>query len=134
MSDLMASIGRVQLSKIEYFKNIRQNCVYNYIEEFSKIPEIGILKLNYQDIIPHIFSIKILNGKVDLFRNYLLSNNIQFGMHYQPCHTVNFYKTKYNLHSAEKLHKQLVSIPLHPSLTESEVNFVIEKIKAFFTK
>ena len=91
MSEIQAAIGRVQLKRFPEFKRIRQSLAKRYYEKLKDIPYIELLNHNYDEVVPHIFPIKIVNGKRDELRQYLLSKNIECGIHYYPNHLLSFY-------------------------------------------
>ena len=133
MSNLFAAIGRVQLKRFPEFKRIRQSLAKRYYEKLKGIPYIKLLNHNYDEVVPHIFPIKIVNGKRDELRQYLLSKNIECGIHYYPNHLLSFYgNRKGELPVTEKLYNQLLTLPLHPDLTKEDQDRVIYEVKNFF--
>ena len=133
MSNLFAAIGRVQLKRFPEFRRIRQGLAKRYCEKLKDAPYIGLLNRNYDEIVPHIFPVKILNRRRDELREYLLSKNIECGIHYYPNHLLSFYgNRKGELPVTEKLYNQLLTLPLHPDLTEEDQNRVIYEVKNFF--
>lgn len=133
MSNLFAAIGRVQLKRFPEFKRIRQSLAKRYCEKLKDISYVKLLNHNYDEVVPHIFPIKIINGKRDELRQYLLSKNIECGIHYYPNHLLSFYgNRKGELPVTEKLYNQLLTLPLHPDLTEEDQDRVIYEVKNFF--
>jgi len=61
----------------------------------------------------------------------MLENNIQTGIHYQPVHLMSFYRGQYKLPNTEKAGKEIVSLPMHPNLTDSDVSQVIKFTNKF---
>lgn len=132
MSNLFAAIGRVQLKRFPEFKRIRQSLAKRYCEKLKEIPCIELLNHNYDEIVPHIFPIKILNGKRDELRQYLLSKNIECGIHYYPNHLLKYYNNpKIKLPITEKLYRQLLTLPLHPNLTEEQQDRIVYEVESF---
>jgi dTDP-4-amino-4,6-dideoxygalactose transaminase len=131
MSNIMAAIGRVQLQRINEFKQKRQKIAKNYISRLE-IDEIEFLKLDYDNIIPHIFVIKV-KDRNNLIK-YLIKNCIECGIHYKPNHLLTKYRTNYSLPVAERLYEKIISLPCHYDLTEEQQNFVINKVKEFYGK
>src|SRR5690606_34991270 len=80
----------------------------------------------------HIFPVRVENRAV--FQNHLLQHEIHTLIHYPiPPHKQ---EAMYELHGlqltiSELIHQQIVSIPLNPSLTVDEQDFIIEKINGF---
>ena len=64
-------------------------------------------------------------------RENLLKNGIETGMHYQPNHLLKLYNKKNNkLKNTEDIHGKLLTLPLHPDLEISDVDFITEKISS----
>lgn len=132
MSDIMAAIGRTQLRKISQFKHKRQHIVSKYLRELSCIPELIFLELDYENILPHIFVVRVLNNKRDELKEYLHQHNIETGIHYKPNHLHSYYKTNYALKNAELIYQEILTLPLHVGLHEEEQNQVIQLMKRYF--
>lgn len=129
MGNLCAAIGRAQLSRIDFIRNIRCAIAARYMEELSGLNHIKLLPINYETAIPHIFPI-IVNDKLrDDLKEYLLSNEIGCGVQYKPNHLLTYFNRGYSLPNAERLYEQLLSIPLHPCLSNDNVTKVIDVIK-----
>ena len=69
------------------------------------------------------------------FTNYLLSNGIEFGLHYP--HSINqmkFFKENFGIkkfRNADSLARECVSLPIDPMLTTKEVNYIIKTVNKF---
>jgi len=131
MSDINAAIGRAQLRKISGFKERRRNIVREYTKNLKNISIITLLELDYENIMPHIFVIRVLNQKRDGLKNYLQEYNIETGIHYRPNHLLTRYKTKYSLEKAEKIYQEILTLPLHVGITEQEQENIISLIKEY---
>lgn len=134
MSNLMAAIGREQLKKISRFSQCRQTSVARYRREFAGLASLSFLDLDYENIVPHIFVVRILNGRRDELMDHLRENDIECGVHYQPNHVLNYFKTDYPLPITEKLTSEFLTLPLHAEITEDELTKVINTVKYFFGK
>ena len=130
MSNIMAAIGIAQIERIEFFKQKRQEIVRKYIAELKEVGSISFLNFNYNEIIPHIFVIKAKNR--DKLREYLLSCDIECGIHYKPNHLLNKFSSGYSLPKTESIYEEIISIPCHYDLAYDEQDFVIQKIKEFY--
>lgn len=131
MGNLCASIGRAQLSRIDFIRNIRCSIVARYTNELSDLKHIKLLPINYETAIPHIFPILVKDYLRDDLRQYLLSNDIGCGVQYKLNHLLTYFNRGYSLPRAEHLYEQLLSIPIHPCLSNDNVTKVIETIKAW---
>ena len=61
----------------------------------------------------------------------MTKNNIQVGIHYKPVHQMSLYKTKTKLPNTEQMGKTIVSLPMHPNLSDSDVDRVIDSVNKF---
>lgn len=130
MSNIFAAIGREQLKKINFIKEKRQEIVNHYVNNLQVISNIEILDFDFDDIISHIFVIK--TSKRDELREYLLSKNIECGIHYKPNHLLTKYKSKYELPITQKVYEEILTLPCQLDLKKEEQDFVIKTIKEFF--
>ncbi|MDB4216817.1 DegT/DnrJ/EryC1/StrS family aminotransferase [Candidatus Pelagibacter sp.] len=126
-------IGASLLEKIKYLKQdirlrIKISKFYKKelnIKKFSKFDE-KIKKHSY-----HLFAIRV--KKRDLFMKYLNQQNIQSAIHYSyvlpKLEIFKKYSKKIeNFKVAEKLSKELVSIPIYPELSKKEQIYVVKSI------
>ncbi|NQT49994.1 DegT/DnrJ/EryC1/StrS family aminotransferase [Candidatus Kuenenbacteria bacterium] len=134
MSNIFAAIGLVQLSRLDNeFKPKRQQLATQYYSELQNITKIQLFENDFDRILPHIFPIRILNSKRDALRQHLLENNIECGIHYYPNHLLSYFKVNNErLSITEEVYSQLLSLPLHPEITNNQQEFIINKIKQFF--
>ena len=130
MGNLCAAIGRAQLARFDEIAERRQRYAQMYAESLSSIKNIKLLPINYKTAVPHIFPIIVEDR--DALKAYLISNGIACGTQYKPNHLLSFFNLGYSLPNAERLYSQLLSIPLHPLLTDDDVLFIITTIKSFF--
>lgn len=131
MSNLMAAIGREQLKKLPVFAAHRRQCVANYIKAFKGVAGIQLLDFDHRQIVPHIFCVRIVNGKRNDLLDYLRAQNIECGVHYHPNHKLEFFRSSYSLPIAEKLVQELISLPLHSELSSEEQERVIAAVQGF---
>jgi dTDP-4-amino-4,6-dideoxygalactose transaminase len=131
MSNINAAIGIEQLKRIDFFKEKRQLIAKQYIEILSPINEVKFLNLNYEEIVPHIFVIKVKNR--DGLRDYLLKSGIECGVHYKPNHMLKMYSNPLvTLSITESLYSKIISLPCHVDLSLLEQDYVIQKIGEFY--
>jgi len=134
MSNILAAIGSVQLSRFENeFRPKRIALAKQYRERLKSVEQIQLLQGEPGDIVPHIFSVRVLNGQRDALRQYLTEQEIQTGIHYLPNHLLTYYGAKKGtLPITEQFYREIISLPLHPGLTACEMNNVLQAINKFF--
>ena len=68
---------------------------------------------------------------LDKFRKELTSKGIETGTHYKPIHKMSFYKSSKKILNTEKAAKEIVTIPIHPNLTQPQLDYIIKSINKF---
>jgi len=139
MSDITAALGIAQLGKIDKLIEMRRRNAERLSTKLSGIAEIetpcspdGFFHV-YQ-----MYTIKVREGREtrDALLAYLTEKGIMAKVYFHPVHLAHFYKEKlgYNeeLPVTERLSEQVLTLPMYPSLTEGEVDYVAEVVGAFF--
>lgn len=137
MSNLTASLGISQLSKVEKIINMRINVAQNYLDRLKNINDI--LLPNVPENGRHVFQLFSIRTN-ESFRNdlitFLKSKGISSKIYFSPVHQTHFYKTvlKYDvqLPVTETISKETLSLPIYPTMTVEEQDYVIEMIQRFF--
>ena len=81
------------------------------------------------EIIPHIFPIRVQLGMRDELKLVLENHKIPTGIHYKPNHLLTFFGNgKLSLPVTEKLYKELLTLPLHPEISKEQVNFIVKSL------
>ncbi len=134
MSDVMASIGRAQLKKSDEMFERRKEIREAYVQAFRMAPKIELYDIDTDntELVPHIFPIKVEQS--DLLIKHLLSRGIQAGKHYQPNHFLTFYKKDRNLPNVDKISSMNVSLPIHPSISNNDLELIINNVIGFFSE
>jgi len=133
MNDIAAAIGLVQLSKLEKANSRRKEIVQRYNEAFREMDWIRIpVEKTYGRSACHNYVIKVMRGRRDKLIEYLAANGISASVHYIPSHLYQIYRPYYRkLRITESVWKTLVTLPLFPDLTDEQVYYVINKVRAF---
>ena len=127
MSNIMAAIGRVQLARLEgEFAPARKRLAAIYRECLAHTPNLRFFSSDpADDIVPHIMPVCIAAGRRDALKATLAAAGIPTGMHYKPGHLLARYGGgQPSLPITEALYDELLSLPLHPGLSEAEVRQV----------
>lgn len=130
MSNLLAAVGRVQLGRFEReFKPRRVELARRYDEMLAEMPDVRTLSHEYGPVVPWSFPVFIGGGRRDGVREALAAEGIETGIGYKPNHTL----TKYGggavtLPVAERLYDEVLTLPLHPLLTDDEQESVVDAL------
>jgi len=81
-----------------------------------------------------LFIVKVDKNR-DSFALELKNEGVEVGLHYIPLHFLTYYKNKYSLKInnfpvALTCYQQFMSLPIYPSMSDADVEFVIEKVKS----
>jgi dTDP-4-amino-4,6-dideoxygalactose transaminase len=136
LSNLFAAIGRVQLRRFEgEFKPRRITLAQRYRAALTGTANLQLLHGDPGPIVPHIFPIRVLNGKRDGLRQFLLDRGIECGIHYKPNHLLSLYGGgRERLPVTERLYEELLTLPLHAALRDEEIDQVIGAVREFFSQ
>lgn len=139
MTDIAASLGLVQLKRCEELLRKRALIAKKYDEAFAKIKGIkSLAKLSYGATSWHLYVIKVNESQAgigrDQFIEELKKRNIGASVHFIPLHLHPYWKNTYKLEekdfpSASAIYKEIVSLPIFPDMTDSDILDVIEAIK-----
>jgi len=130
MSNIFAALGRVQLQRfIGEFAPKRVQLAQQYVKRLQDVPGIKLLNIELGAVVPHIQVVRILKGLRDEVRSALEKNSIPSGIHYKPNHLLSFYGGGKNLLPVtEQVYKELLTLPLHPGLSVSDVDSVCDVV------
>lgn len=139
-TDINAAIALEQLKKIDGFNSKRIENSKKLAEGLRDISGLVIPRVNENNKhVFHQYTIRITDEfkhSRDELVAYLRENEINCGIYYpKPLHLhPHFMKLGYkegDFPVAEKMSKQVISLPVHPSLSVQDVNFVINKIQDY---
>lgn len=130
MSEIMAAIGRVQLSRFKEFAERRVILAKNYQKAFNLMQGVRSFNFDYGNIVPHIFVLIIENENRDKIKEFLTSKNIEVGIHYMPNHLLSFFKqNRSSFPNAESLYQKVITLPLHPKISDEQQKYIIDKVQ-----
>jgi dTDP-4-amino-4,6-dideoxygalactose transaminase len=132
MSNIMAAIGVEQLKRFSELSKKRQKLAKRYNQLFNDHPSIQPVLRNYKTVVPHIYVVRICGMKDrKRIQQKMLKKGIQVGHHYQPNHWLSLYKNdeSQSLPVTDSVFPELMSLPLHPDLTEEDINYIVTELK-----
>lgn len=128
MDALQAEVLTIKLSKLKSWNARRHEIAFKYIEKFT---EKGFEVLFQNDAYQsawHLFVVRV--GNREEIQTNFKEVEIETGIHYPvPLHKQPALKNMFSgltLPVTEKLAEEIISLPLHPYLTEDEVSKIIE--------
>ena len=137
LTDFQAALGLSQLKRADEGLKRRQKIAVRYNEAFKRIADIQTPYAS-PDVFHayHLYIIQVPD-RLDLY-NCLHENGIYAQVHYIPLHLMPYYREQGNkpgdLPVAEKYYSRCLSLPMFPTLTDEEQEYVIKKIEYYFNK
>lgn len=133
-NEIQAAIGREQLKKLKSFNSRRREIAALYVDRLKTLPIILPEEMKWAYHVYHLFVIRVENR--DRLAEFLLKNGIGTGIHYPvPCHLQPAVKGKVRggrLPKTEAYCHEILSLPIHPMLSNKEVDYICEKTRNFF--
>jgi len=120
MNEFSAAIGLIQLSRLDKTNRKRISIAKQYSREIhleNKMPFDS--HCSY-----HLYWIRVKNRKN--FMKKMKTFGIETGIHYNPIHKMSYYKNRKKLPLTERVGKEVVTIPIHPNLSQNEINLIIK--------
>ncbi len=138
MPDLQAALGLVQLKRLPAMQARRRQVAAAYTAAFAGL---GAFDLPTErpgcESAWHLYPLRLRPGALDLDRDGFIDamreRNIGTSVHFIPVHTFTYYREKYGYRPedfpvAMGESERLVTIPLHPGLTDAEVADVVAAV------
>lgn len=144
MTDIQASLGLRQLEKLETMQNIRQKHIRMYKEAFEGLKEITIQgEREGTKHSRHLFVIRINKEHTNVSRQNFVKKmkdlNIGTSVHFIPIHYHPYYKKTLSYKEGdfpvtESVYEDVVSLPVYPSMTKDDTEYVIDAVYHIFEK
>jgi dTDP-4-amino-4,6-dideoxygalactose transaminase len=138
MTDLQAALGLRQLEKLEGFQRRRREIVARYTHAFADAPAIEPpVEQPGVSSAWHLYVIRLRLERLSIDRNSfieeLAARNIGTSVHFIPVHLHPYYRDRYgyapeDFPVAYDAYHRIISLPLHPRLSDEDVDDVIEAV------
>lgn len=141
MTDMQASLGIHQLRKLESFLAIREQYAAIYDEAFTDMPEITLQPRSGGEGDRHalhlyllILNLERLSADRDTIVSALRAENVGAAIHYKAIHLHPYYRQRFGYRggefpNAEFASERILSLPLSPKMTRSDVDDVIQAVR-----
>lgn len=143
MFDIQAALGLVQLSRMEEMQARRLAIAARYQEEFGKIDAVE------PPFVPeftthcwHLYVLRIVPELLTIDRDRFIvelnERNVGTSVHFIPTHTMTAFRKlgwkEGDFPMAEKHFERIISLPLYPSMTDEQVQYVIDAVRDIVEK
>jgi dTDP-4-amino-4,6-dideoxygalactose transaminase len=142
MTDIAASLGLVQLRKLDGMWRRRDQIARRYLTAFADLPlQLPATPLPGDTHGWHLFIVQLLPDAPltrDGFITAMNARRIQCGVHYPPLHRHSFWRSTLGVEpgafpEAEKVFSRTVTLPLFSAMSDEEVNYVIDAVRSLLT-
>ena len=137
MSNITAALGIAQLRKADEIIEMRRKNVEYLAAQLKDIEDVTTPKTpkDYYNVY-QMFTMRISATIRDDLIKYLADKGVMTKVYFPPIHLTDFYKNKLrcinNLPVTEELSSKVLTLPMHPTLTDEEMDYMSDEIKNFF--
>lgn len=137
INTINAAIGRIQLKYLENWNEKRRKIAEKYNKKLEGIGDL-ILPPKGNSKIKPVYHLYVVRTKYrDQLKEFLEKKGVECGIHYPlpihlqpPYEQMGFHKGMFP--NAEKCAKEVLSLPMHPNLTDEEIEYIVSCIEEFF--
>ncbi len=141
MSDISAALGVAQINKIEKLIQVRRGKASYLNHRLSSIPEITPpCEPDGSRHVYQMYTIRLRSGtQRDRLMQWLTARGIGCKVNFYPIHLTSFYKNKFgykegDLPSTEKISSEVLTLPMFPSISDEDLDYIAETIEQFFAR
>jgi len=144
MTDIQAALGIHQLRKLDSFIATRQHYARLYDQAFGDLPEVKTpITHSDRSHVYHLYVIRLNLERLTIDRAQFIEElkalNIGTSVHFIPVHLHPFYREAFGYRPgdfpvAERLYKQIISLPLFPRMSENDIQDVIDAVKIIISR
>ncbi|KKL69029.1 hypothetical protein LCGC14_2119030, partial [marine sediment metagenome] len=139
MTDIAASLGIHQLARCDEFHQHRRRCARRYDAGFADMPELTVPHtMSGVEHARHLYVIQLEPDRSPIDRDGMIRElhraGIGTSVHYMPLHMHPYYRDTFgyrpdDLPTAAAAYRRIISLPIYPSLTDAEVDHVVDTVK-----
>ena len=134
ISTITAALGLSQFRKLDTVIEMRRKNAEYLTKGLSRIGNITppFVPRGYHHIY-QMYTVKVDEGRDEL-RNHLTEKGITTKVYFDPIHLTSFYRKEFGYEAGElpvteKLSGQVLTLPMYPTLTVEEMNYMLESIE-----
>lgn len=138
LSNILAALGLAQIRKVDKIIEMRREKASALTKGLGKIKNITTptSPANCYHVY-QLYTIRVKDGSRDNLIEHLMQNGIASKIYFNPVHLTKFYKEKFGFRGGElpvteKVSKEVLSLPIYPTMTRKELNYIIRVVTEFF--
>lgn len=140
MSNIQAALLIPQLERLERYRARREEICLRYQQAFASLPGVG-----FPDVLPrttsarHLFTIWVEAGARDAVIAELQRRGVSVAVNYRAIHLLKYYREQFGFRRgdfpvAERIGDSTITLPLYPSLSAEEVDYIISTVQRVVSK
>lgn len=134
LTDFQAALGLSQLSRADYGLERRRDIAGKYAQAFTGKPFVRRQAGVEEGHAYHLYILEV-EERLGLY-NHLRNKNIYAQIHYIPLHLMPYYRKKGwregDMPAAEAYYSGCISLPMYPTLSDEEQQYVVETVCNFY--
>ncbi len=139
LDELQAAILRVKLPHLDSWNQRRRENAARYDRMLVEagVPVVPLTLRDYGESAMHLYIVKVDATRRDALIDYLKAHGVAAMIHYPiPVHLQQAYSflglREGTYPEAERLAKEIVTLPMYPELREEQARMVVDAIRGFF--
>ena len=144
MFDIQAALGLIQLRRLEEMQEKRLKIADRYQKAFGAIDAVDPPFVpEYATHCWHLYVLRVVPELLTIDRDRFIvelnERNVGTSVHFIPVHNMSLYRNRFgykesDLPNAQKHFERIISLPLYPSMTDEEVQYVIDAVRDIVEK
>ena len=131
MTEMCAAIGIEQLKKLEKFNSVRIENARFLTEQLYGLEHVSVpvVREGTKHVF-HQYTIRILNDHRDDVQKFMKDKGIDTRVFYPvPIHRQEFYSAGETYPETEKAAAEVLSLPVHPALSQEDLVYIVKSLK-----
>lgn len=144
MFDIQAALGLHQLARLEEMQAKRLSIAARYQETFCKMDALDMPEVpEYTTHSWHLYVMRIRPEMLTIDRDQFIvelnERNVGTSVHFIPVHLMSAYRNRFGYQegdfpNTEKHFDRIISLPLYPTMTDEQVQYVIDAVADIIEK
>jgi perosamine synthetase len=138
LSNILAALGLAQMRKVDKIIEMRRRRAQILTKELSRINNIMPPKPPERYFhVYQLYTIRVPSDLRNALIRHLAEKGIMSKIYFSPIHLTMFYKKKFGfkdgeLPVTEKVSKEVLSLPIYPTMNNDEIDYIVKSIGEFF--
>jgi dTDP-4-amino-4,6-dideoxygalactose transaminase len=138
LDSMQAAVLNVKLPHLDQWNQRRRKVADQYDQKLGSIDAILIpTRIKSSEHVFHQYTIRVTDGRRDELQKYLAENKIPSMIYYPvPMHEQEAFnklvRRRVPLTQTDKISKEVLSLPMHPDLTDEQIGYICEHISTFY--